>query len=115
MTSISMPKPGDAQMQRLTYSSYYANNVFKGGIGLQQCGWILTHNLLTGYVSNTAYQEKSGIFEMQQRFSDKDFVNGILVPFLNIFDKGYRNMLAAWRAGKQLTAQPLFAKRDKKF
>ena len=115
MTSISMPKSGDAQMQRLTYSSYYANNVFKGGIGLQQCGWIVTHDLWTGCVSDTAYQEKSGIFEMQQQFSEEDFVNGILIPFLNIFDKGYRNRLAAWRAGKQLTAQPPFAKSDKKF
>ena len=120
MTSIDMPKLGDAQMQQLTYSSYFANNVFKGAIGLQQCGWIVTHNLWTRCMSDTAYQEKSGIFEMQQKFSEQkfseqDLVNEILIPFLNIFDKGYQNRLAAWRAGNQLTAQPVFAKSNQKF
>ena len=115
MTNISMPKAGDSQMQRLTFSSYYNENCFKGGIGLQQCGWIRTHNLWTGCVSDTSYQEKSGILEMQQKFSENDLIDGKEIPFLSILDKGYRNRLAAWRAGKQLTAQPVFAKSNKKF
>ena len=32
-----------------------------------------------------------------------------------MFDKGYRNRLAAWRTGKQLTLQPEFARSDQKF
>ena len=115
MTSIHMPKPSDATIQRLTFSYYYASNCFKGGIGLQQCGWIRVHDLWTGCVYDTSYQEKSGIFEMQQEFSEKDLVNEKHIPFLNIFDKGYRNRLAAWKAGKQLTLQPVFAKSDLRF
>ena len=115
MTSITIPKPSDAQMQRLTYSSYYSSNCFKGGVGLQQCGWIIAHDFWTGCVSDTAYQEQSGIFDMQKRFSENDLVNGEDIPFLNIYDKGYRNRLAAWRAGRQLTLQPVFARSDRKF
>ena len=36
-------------------------------------------------------------------------------PFTNVFDKGYRNRLAAWQCGKQLTLQPEFAKSDTSF
>lgn len=115
MTSISMPKPSDATMQRLTYSPYYAANCFKGGIGLQQCGWIRVHDLWTGCVSDTKYQEESGIFEIQNKFCEKDLVDGKVIPFLNVFDKGYRNRLSAWRSGKQLTLQPVFSKSDLKF
>jgi len=48
MTNITIPKPGESRMQRVTYSSYYAQNCFKGGIGVQTCGWIRTHDLWTG-------------------------------------------------------------------
>mmetsp|Transcript_253 Transcript_253/g.380 ORF Transcript_253/g.380 Transcript_253/m.380 type:complete len:165 (-) Transcript_253:161-655(-) len=54
MTNITIPKPGESRMQRVTYSSYYAQNCFKGGIGVQTCGWIRTHDLWTGCVSDTA-------------------------------------------------------------
>jgi len=37
------------------------------------------------------------------------------IPFLNILDKGYRCVLAAWRAGRQLTLQPDFANSDRRF
>jgi hypothetical protein len=114
MTNIQIPKPSDAQMQRLTYSTYYSQNCFKGGIGLQLCGWIRVHDLWTGCVSDTSYQSKSGIFEVQQKFSEKDESNKS-IPFTNVFDKGYRNRLVAWQAGGQLTLQPTFAKSDRKF
>ena len=84
----------------------------KGAIGLQTCGWIRVHDLWTGSVSDTSYQEKSGIFQMQAAFANADDVNGkTRIPFTNIFDKGCRNGLAAWRARKQLTMQPHFAKK----
>jgi hypothetical protein len=37
------------------------------------------------------------------------------IPFLNIVDKGYRCIMAAWRARKQLFLQPAFARSDRKF
>ena len=115
MTNITIPKPGESRMQRVTYSSYYAQNCFKGGIGVQTCGWIRTHDLWTGCVSDTAYQGTSGIFEKQKEFAENDLVNDKYKAFTNIFDKGYRNRLAAWQIGKQLTLQPSFAKSDSRF
>ena len=118
MTSLPMCQPSDAELQRLTYSSYYGMNCAKGAIGLQLCGWIVTWNLWTGCVSDTRYQEHSGIFQAQQKFAMADRIDGGVedhLPFTNVFDKGYRNRLAAWRNGKQLTLQPEFAKSDSKF
>ena len=117
MTSVVCPKPSNAELQRLTWSSYYGSNCFKGGIGLQLCGWIVTHDMWTGCVSDTKYQEESGIFKMQEEFAKTDPVgpDGENLPFTNIFDKGYRNRLAAWQSGHQLTLQPEFAKSDQKF
>jgi hypothetical protein len=37
------------------------------------------------------------------------------LAFTNVLDKGYRCVLAAWRAGGQLLLQPFFAKSDRKF
>lgn len=96
-------------------ASYYSCNCFKGGIGLQLGGWIHTHDLWTGCVRDTAYQGESDIFEIQKAFCELDRVNGNVVPFTNVFDKGYRNRLQAWLVGNQLTLQPVFAKSDEKF
>ena len=117
MTNIGMPKPSDSKMQRITYSSYYNQNCMKGGIGLQPCGWIRVHDLWVGCVSDTTYQQESGIFELQQEFGENDLIGEEkkYIPFTNIFDKGYRNRLVAFLAGKQLTMQPIFAKSDRKF
>ena len=115
MTNLEIPKASDAELQRLTYSSYYGMNCFKGGIGLQLCGWVTTHDLWVGCVSDTKYQEESGIFMAQKEYAEADVVDGKILPFTNVFDKGYRNRLAAWRTGKQLTLQPEFAQSDRKF
>ena len=37
------------------------------------------------------------------------------IPFTSTVDKGYRCIMAAWRAGKQLFLQPVFARSDRKF
>ena len=52
---------------------------------------------------------------MQKEFAEHDLVDGKNIPVTNVFDKGYRTRLAAWRNGKQLTLQPYFAKSDRKF
>ena len=93
MTNVHLPKPSNAQLQRATFSSYYNENCFKVAIGLQLCRFIRTHNLWTGWVSDSTYQEKSGIFKKQSEFAKTDLV-GVqkkFIAFMNILDKGYQN------------------------
>ena len=55
------------------------------------------------------------IFEKQKKFAEDDLDEDEYVPFANIFDKGYRCTLEAYRAGKQECIQPIFAKSDRRF
>ena len=108
-------QPGGADEQRLTYSMYYAGNCAKGGVFLQLCGWTGVENLWVWATSDSHYQEHTNIFGKQQHFATGDRVDGEIIPFTNIFDKGYRVNLPAWRAGRQQVIQPIFAKSDRKF
>ena len=84
-TGIRLHKPTDALLQRMTYSSYYAGNVGKGGIFVQLCGWMGTHELYPGAMSDSDYLNKiTSILEEQKAFQEKD--GGI--PFTNISNKG---------------------------
>ena len=113
-TNITIPAPSDADTNRETYSAYYDENCAKGGVLAQFCGWIGTLELWAGAISDTDYLTTAGILKLQDEFSKKD--NSLRnLPFLNIMDKGYRILLAAWRAGKQLLLQPFYAKSDRKF
>ena len=51
--------------------------------------------------------------QFQEEFQKNDPSSN--VAFTNILDKGYRCILAAWRAGGQLLLQPFFARSDRKF
>ena len=117
MTNVSLPKPTDADMQRLTWSQYYFGNEGKGGVGVQPCGWMATYPLWTGAISDTDYLNNAGILEMQKEYATKFATecNSEENPFVNIVDKGFRSIVAALRAGKQLLLQPFFAKSDQKF
>ncbi len=108
-------KPGGADEQSITFSLYYGGNCAKGGVFLQLCGWIGVAPLWVGATSDSHYQEKTNIFRIQQAFAEQDKVDGEVIPFTNILDKGYRVNLPAWRAGKQLIIQPTFKTSDKKF
>jgi hypothetical protein len=108
-------KPSDAELQRLTFSQYYGGNVAEGGMFLQLCGWLGGWELWLGAVSDTEYFERSGVLEIQQQFQTIDKDEARELAFTNILDKGYRCVLAAWRAGGQLLLQPFFAKSDRKF
>ena len=108
-----MGKPTDADLQRLTYSLYYGGNVAKGGVFLQLCGWLGGWELWLGAVSDSDYLEKSGLMQFQESFQKTDPTSKL--SFTNILDKGYRCILAAWRAGGQLLLQPFFARSDRKF
>ena len=108
-----MGKPSDPDLQRLTYSLYYGGNVAKGGVFLQLCGWLGGWDLWLGAMSDTDYFESSEILEKQEEFQKEDQSSPL--SFTNILDKGYRSILAAWRAGGQLLLQPFFAKSDRQF
>ena len=108
-------QPNGADEQRLTYSMYYNANCAKGGVFLQLCGWTGVDHLWVGATSDSHYQEHTHIFEKQHSFAKNDLNNGKYIAFTNIFDKGYRVNLPAWRAGRQLVRQPIFKKSDKKF
>ena len=45
MTNISAVKFEDAALQRGTYSEYYCENCFKGGVGMQLCGFLIAEDL----------------------------------------------------------------------
>ena len=82
---------------------------------MQLCGWLGVSDLWVGATSDSHYQEQSGIFELQEAFAALDLVDGEILPFSIIFDKGYRCVLAAYRAGGQECIQPIFARSDRRF
>ena len=47
MTNVSAYAFTDADLQRITYSQYYGENCFKGGVFTQLCGWQGAANLWT--------------------------------------------------------------------
>ena len=71
--------------------------------------------------SDTEYNKKSGYFQKQREFQEKDLVFGEegsirkLVMWLIICDRDYRAKMAAWLEGKQLVLQPPASESDKRF
>ena len=108
-------KPSSSQLQKVTYSSYYAQNCAKGGVFIQLCGWMGVEELWVGATSDSFYMEHTKILRRQKEFADNDRVDGKYVPFILILDKGYRIVRIAWREGKQTCLQPKFAISDMQF
>ena len=108
-------KPSSAQLQKITYSSYYAMNCAKGGVFLQLCGWMGVEELWVGATSDSHYMENTEILKRQKAFAENDKSGGDDIPFTIILDKGYRIIRIAWREGKQVCLQPKFAKSDLQF
>jgi hypothetical protein len=102
-----MLQPGDALLNFLTHLTYYGGYVGKGGVFIQLCGWLGTHELWTGAMSDTYYLSNIGILEEQEQSVKDDKLSD--VPSTNIADKGYGYSLAAWQKG-QLVMQPTFAR-----
>ena len=50
-----------SQWQRIMWSNYYGADCCKGGVGLQQCGWIVTEDLWVGGVSDSDYNKNLDI------------------------------------------------------
>jgi hypothetical protein len=74
-TDIPMFKPSAADVQRNTFSAYYSGNVAKGGVFIQPCGWMGTHALWEGRVSDTEYIKNSGVIDKQEAYLMKDVDN----------------------------------------
>ena len=119
MTNIPAYSFSDPDFQRFTYSEYYGENCFKGGVSVQLNGWIRAGSLWPGRVSDSDYNRREGYLQRQQEFQDADLVEVdgklVVIPFLNIYDKGYRARMAAWKSGKQGVLQPTFAPSDRRF
>ena len=88
-------------------------------VAAQLCGWITVADLWTGAVSDTQYNKEAGYLEQQEEYARKDLVeingNPMVIPFTNIYDKGYRAKMVAWRVGEQEVLQPEWAESDKRF
>ena len=53
---------------------------------------------------------------VQDDFAKKDMSQGkTVVPFINVFDKGYRVLLDCYKEGEQLCWQPAFARSDERY
>ncbi len=115
MTNISAQAFSDASLQRTTYSEYYSENCFKGGIFCQLCGWLGNEELWGGGGSDSDYNRKAGYLEAQEEFQKDDLVCGKIIPFLNLLDRGYRGKMAAWQTGRQQALQPPSSKSDQRF
>lgn len=115
MTNLTAYGFSDADLQRLTFNQYYGENCLKGGIFTQLCGWQGVYDLWMGAVSDSDYNRRAGYLQEQEAFQNNDLVQGRVLPFLNIYDKGYRAKMAAWKNGKQQVLQPDWAESDRHF
>ena len=113
-TNVGAPDPQDAETNRHWFSYYYDSCVAKGAVFLQLCGWMGTWELWAGCISDSDYQVRAGVLVALEQFVKECSLHSD-IPFTLILDKGYRIVLAAWRAGRQLTLQPDFAKSDRRF
>ena len=66
-------------------------------------------------VSDTDYNQREGYLQLQQESVLDDLVNGQVLPFTNIYDKGYCAKMIAWKTGKQRVIQPVWASSDRRF
>jgi hypothetical protein len=81
-----------------------------------------TGELWPGAVSDSDYTAREGYLERQRQFADDDLVESVegsghfcVLPFTNVYDKGYRAKKIAWKCGRQLVLQPEWAESDKRF
>ena len=119
MTNIPAYSFSDADFQRLTFSDYYGENCFKGGVSVQLNGWMRAGALWPGRVSDSDYNRREGYLQRQQEFQESNLVEidgkVDVLPFLNVYDKGYRARTVAWKTGRQGVLQPTFAPSDRRF
>jgi hypothetical protein len=111
-TIVNMIQPSDGGAQRATYSLYYSGNVGKGAVFIQPCGWIGTHVMWTGGVSDLQYMKEGEVFStLNKRLLTCPFENDTTrqIPFTVVLDRGYRITMEARREGGHAVIQPVFA------
>ena len=69
----------------------------KVGVAVQLCCWIFGLPLVTGH-SDDDQIEDMRILKLQKEFSENDLTSDW--PFLNVYDKGYHQLLAAQMHGQ---------------
>ena len=98
MTNILAYAFSDADLNSITYSKYYAQNYFKGGVSNQLCGWIVTEKFWTGAVSDTDYNKIAEYLKEQEHFQDNDLIREEIVLFTDIYNNGYQAKMVVWHA-----------------
>ena len=114
MTNCPAPAFADASLYRATFSEYYGMNCLKVGIGIQLCGWLVSEKPWTGASDDGTYHSDAGYMDEQKKFQEADKVDGEVIKFRNILDRGYRGNDAA-HLMDQLCLQPPSAKSDRRF
>ena len=103
-------------MNKALWSKYYEGPCGKGGIFTQLCGWEGTHELYTGNIGDSEYVKACGFLKEQETFASTNVLqDGSILPFINVFDKGYGVNMECLKYGKQLCWQPVFADSDKRY
>ena len=100
-TNVSMKAPSNGDMQKALHSQYYKETCAKGGVAAQPCNWMFGLPLVTGHSTDDQQIDQTKILKLQKAFQDKDLVEGIVKEFLNIFDKGYHQLLQAKENGQR--------------
>jgi hypothetical protein len=117
-TNIKIKQPSDPETQRTTYSLYYSGNVGKGAVFIQPCGWMGSHEIWTGGVSDTHYMQQAKVFDSLNHFlvtSPLEDETTRSIEFTIILDRGYRCTADALAAGGHYTLQPIFSPVDRQF
>jgi hypothetical protein len=106
-TNVDLCKPGAAEGQQLTYSSYYGGNVAKSGVNNMLCDWRGTHELWTRAATDSDYFIKSKILEQQQHFIEQHNNIHENVVWTNILDRGFKVAKEALETSGQQVLQPM--------
>ena len=75
------------------------------GIGIQFFGWLVSEKPWTGASDDGTYHSDAGYMDEQKKFQESDKVDGEVIKFRNILDRGYRGNDAA-HLMDQLCLQP---------
>ena len=68
-----------------------------------------------GGASDTDYNRREGYLKRQEDLANNDQANEAVLPFTNIYDKGYRVKMVAWKTSKQHVLQPVWAETNRQF
>ena len=99
-TNIPLQQPSSGDFQRALYNKYYGMCCAKAGVAAQLCNWIFGLPLVTGHSDDDQQIEQTKILELQKKFAEGDLYNGKSMGFLNVFDKGYHQVLEALNQGQ---------------